>query len=59
MQDLKILMDFELRQFPELTKNKLEKNNVVESHLTDKCQLVIVLKRSTLEQAVSKGLTAQ
>lgn len=52
-------MDFQLRQFPQLTKNKLEKNNVVESHLTDKCQLVIVLKRSTLGEAVSKGLTAQ
>ena len=53
------MIDFELRQLPKLTEDQIRKNNIVDCHLTDRCQLVIVPKRTTLGEAVSKGLTAR
>lgn len=53
------MIDFELRQLPKVTENQIRKNNIVDSHFTDRCQLVIVPKRTSLGEAVSKGLIAR
>lgn len=52
------MIDFESRQLLKLTENQIRKNNIVDSHLKDRCQLVIVPKRTSLGEAVSKGLMA-
>lgn len=52
------MIDFGSRQLLKLTENQIRKNNIVDSHLKDRCQLVIVPKRTSLGEAVSKGLMA-